>query len=108
LLIPDTQQEIIMKSTFKLAGAVLLMASSAAFAATQTSAPAGAHAPSAAQASAPTKAEAKAEKQQIRADEKTALAGCKTMKGAEKSACKKDAVAKAQTARAHMKAAKHA
>jgi hypothetical protein len=94
LLIPDTQQEIIMKSTFKLAGAVLLMASSAAFAATQTS--------------APTKAEAKAEKQQIRADEKTALAGCKTMKGAEKSACKKDAVAKAQTARAHMKAAKHA
>lgn len=97
-----------MKSIFKLAGAVLLMASSAAFAATQATAPAGAHPLAAAHASAPTKAEVKAEKKQIRADEKTALAGCKTMKRAEKSACKKDAIAKAHTARAHLKAAKHA
>lgn len=96
-----------MKSTFKLAGAALLMASTAAFAAPQAAAPANAHPAAAAHASAPTKTEVKAEKKQITADEKTALANCKTMKGAEKSACKKDAVAKAQHARAHLKAAKH-
>ncbi|MCA1855480.1 hypothetical protein LE190_06010 [Massilia oculi] len=96
-----------MKSTFKLAGAVLLMASTAAFAAPQAPAPASTHPLAAAHASAPSKAEVKADKQQIRADEKTALANCNTMKGAEKSACKKDAVAKAQHARGHVKASKH-
>ena len=97
-----------MKSTFKLAGAVLLMASSAAFAAPPAGAPAGAPAAATAHAAAPTKAELKARKQQINADEKTALAACKTMKGTQKSACRKDAVAKASSARAHLKAAKHA
>lgn len=97
-----------MKSIFKLAGAVLLMASTAAFAAPQAAAPANTHPMAATHAAAPTKAEVKAEKKQITANEKTALANCKTMKGADKSACRKDAVAKAQHARAHLKAAKHA
>lgn len=105
-----------MKSTFKLASAVLLMASSAAFAAPQAPAPTGAQHPAAVHAAPATKADVKAdvkadikaEQRQITADEKTALAACKTMKGAEKSACRKDAIAKAQSARAHLKAAKHA
>lgn len=101
-----------MKSTFSLAGAVLLLASSAAFAAPQagahpaTPAPAAVHA--AAPAAAPAKADVKAEKHQIRVQEKTALAACKTMKGTEQSACRKDAIAKASGARAHLKAGKHA
>lgn len=101
-----------MKSTFKLARAVLLMASSAAFAAPQAPAPTGAQHPAAVHAAPATKADVKAdvkaEQRKITADEKTALAACKTMKGAEKSACRKDAIAKAQSARAHLKAAKHA
>ncbi len=100
-----------MKSTLKLASAVLLMASSAAFAAPQTAAHPSPQpvAQAAAQSPAPaTKAGVKAEKQQIRREEKTALASCKGMKGAAKSDCKKEAIAKASTARAHMKASKHA
>lgn len=107
-----TQPEIIMKSTFSLAGAVLLLASSAAFAAPQTAAHPATQAPAAAHAAtpaaAPAKTDVKAEKHRIRAQEKTALAACKTMKGTEKSACRKDAIAKASSARAHLKAAKHA
>ncbi|MDK6076529.1 hypothetical protein [Massilia varians] len=101
-----------MKSTFKFASAMLLMASSAAFAAPQTTAHPGAQPAAAAHATAPApapaKADMKAEKHRIATDEKTALASCKTMKGAEKSACRKDAIAKASAARAHLKAGKHA
>ncbi|MFC4929712.1 hypothetical protein [Massilia sp. GCM10023247] len=96
-----------MKSSFKLAGALLLMASSAAFAATQTTAHPATQAPAASHPAAMTKADVKAEKKQIRADENTALAACKNMKSAEKSACRKEAMAKAANARAHLKAAKH-
>lgn len=95
-----------MKSTLKFASAMLLMLSGAAFAAPQTQAQPATHAKAA--AVAPTKAEVKAEQRQIRSAEKTALAACKTMKGAQKSSCRKDAIAKAQGARAHLKASRHA
>jgi len=97
-----------MKSTLKFASAMLLMASSAAFAAPQTAAQPAQPAHAKAAAVAPAKADVKAEQRQIRSDEKTALAACKTMKGAQKSSCKKQAVAKAQGARAHLKASRHA
>jgi hypothetical protein len=96
-----------MKSTSTFLGAVLLLGSSAVFAAPQTAAHPATQATAASTAPA-AKNELKAEKHQIRVEEKTALAACKTMKGAQKSACKKDAVAKASSARAHLKAAKHA
>lgn len=107
MLISEMHEEIVMKSSFKLAGAMLLMASSAAFAATQTSAPPGTHAAAAAHPMAASKADVKAERKQIAANENTALAACKAMKGTEKSACRKEAIAKAANARAHLKAARH-
>lgn len=97
-----------MKSSFKLAGAMLLMASSAAaFAATQPAAQSSTHTPTAAHATTPSKTDLKAERRQINADEHAALAACKNMKAADKSTCRKDAIAKASNARAHLKAAKH-
>lgn len=96
-----------MKSTSTFIGAALLLGSSAVFAVPQTAAHPAGQAPAA--TTAPTaKSEIKAEKHQIQVEEKTAPAACKAMKGAQKSACKKDAVAKASSARAHPKAAKHA
>lgn len=114
--------EIPMKSTLKIASVLLLMASSAAFASGQTTAPATTPVPAthstmtappattpAATAAAPmaeSKADIKAEKKQIRADKKAALAACKSMKGAEKSACKKEAAAKETAAMAELKSRK--
>lgn len=92
-----------MKSTFNIACAVLLMASSAAFAAGQPPAPT---APAAAAPMAAPGADVKAQKKQIRADKKMALKACKTMKGAEKSTCQKDAKDKEMTAMADLKAKK--
>lgn len=98
----------------KLAGALLLMASGASFAAVQTTAhpaapaPATAHATTApAGAPAAAKTDLKAEKKQIKEHEKTALAACKTMKGAEKTACKREAHHKASVAMADLKTRKH-
>jgi hypothetical protein len=88
-------------------GAALLLGSSAVFAAPQTAAHPAGQAPAASTAPA-AKHDLKYEKHQIRVEEKTALASCKTMKGAQKSACRKDAIAKASNARADLKAAKHA
>lgn len=111
-----------MKSLSTLAGALLLMASGASFAAVQTTAHPAAPAPAAAPAAthsatpaatahagtpAPAKTDLKAEKKQIREHEKTDLAACKSMKGAEKSACKKEAHHKASVAMADLKTRKH-
>ena len=107
-----------MKSLSTLAGALLLMASGASFAAVQATAHPAAPAPATthaathaatapASAPAPARTDLKAEKKQIREHEKTALAACKSMKGAEKSACKKDAHHKASVAMADLKTHKH-
>ena len=98
LLTPDTGLEKVMKSTSKLAGAMLLMASSAAFAATPGTAQPGAKpaahvaTPAATPAAAPAAA---------------APAGTHA-KAVKLQPSKKDAVAKASTAKAHQKASKHA
>lgn len=96
-----------MKSTFNIACAVLLMASSAAFAAGQAPAatPAPATTPAAAPMAAPGTA-MQAQKKQLRAEKKAALKACKTLKGAEKSTCQKDAKDKEMTAMAALKANK--
>lgn len=107
-----------MKSLSTLAGALLLMASGASFAAVQTTAHPAAPAPAASHSAtpaatahggtpAPAKTDLKAEKKQIREHEKTDLAACKSMKGAEKSACKKEAYHKASVAMADLKTRKH-
>lgn len=107
-----------MKSLSTLAGALLLMASGASFAAVQTTVHPAAPAPAATHSAtpaatahggtpAPAKTDLKAEKKQIREHEKTDLAACKSMKGAEKSACKKEAHHKASVAMADLKTRKH-
>ena len=95
-----------MKSIFKLASASLLILSGAAFAAPQ----AATHPATAATHAAPAtlaKSDATAGKKQIRAEEKHELAACKSMKGAEKTTCRKDAKAKAASAMAHLKDTSH-
>lgn len=101
-----------MNSTIKIASAMLLMVSSAAFAVGQTTAPVNTTPPSRPMVTAPsapmadTKADIKAQKKQIRADKKAALAECKKLKGADKKACKKEAKVKEAAAMADLKAAK--
>lgn len=92
-----------MKSMLKFAGAVLLMASSAAFAAGQPAAPSAA--PAAAPMTVPG-ADIQAQKKQLRAEKKAALKACKTLKGADKSTCQTDARTKEMTAMAELKAKK--
>lgn len=92
-----------MKSTFNIACAVLLMASSAAFAAGQPPAPASA--PAAAPMTAPG-ADIQVQKKQLRTEKKAALKACKALKGAEKSTCQKDARDKEMTAMAALTAKK--
>lgn len=84
-----------MKSRFNIACAVLLMASSAAFAAAQPAAPAAAPDPA-----------MQAQKKQLRAEKKAALKACKSMKGAEKATCQNDARTKEMSAMAELKAKK--
>lgn len=62
--------------------------------------------PVAAPAGEMTHAQRSAEKKQIEADEKTAKADCKKLKGAEASACKKKAEANEKSAEADLKAKK--
>lgn len=90
-----------MKSMFKIAAAVLCLSSSAAFAAGQQPAPTPAATPV-----ATATAGVQAQKKQLRAEKKAALAACKTMTGATKTTCKKDARAKEEAGMAALKAAK--
>jgi len=91
-----------MKSIFKLASASLLILSGAAFAAPHPATAASHAAPAVA-----AKSDAMAGKKQIKAEEKHELAACKSMKGAEKTTCRKDAKAKAASAMAHLKDTRH-
>lgn len=92
-----------MKSLFTCASMALLLASGAAFAAQQ----APSH-PLATNAAAAPATAAKADRHAAKHHGKTALAPCKTTKGADKSACKSGSVAKASGATTHPKARKHA
>jgi hypothetical protein len=118
LLALKDYSEISMKSMFKIAGALLLLVSGAAFAADQTATPATSTTTTQNTATVPatsttttttgkmTREQYKAAKKQIEADEKMAKAACEKLKGAEESACKKDAEAKEKTAMAELKAHK--
>ena len=99
-----------MKSIFKLSVAALLVCATSAFAVTTQTTPPATSATATAAQSTPvvkeTRAERKAEKKQIEANEKTAMAECKKLKGAEKKECKKQAEAQEKTATAELKAKK--
>jgi hypothetical protein len=114
----EDYSEKTMKSMLKIASALLLLVSGAAFAADQTATPATpatsttttqhtATAPATSTTTTTTgkmtRAQYKAAKKQVEADEKAAKAACKKLSGAEKSACRKDAEAKAETAMAELK-----
>jgi hypothetical protein len=104
-----------MKSILSLSIAGLLSLSASVFAAPQTAPAATPPATSATTTTTTTQpapvmketpAQRKAERKQIKADEKTALAECKKLKGAERKTCRQQAEAKEKAAMVDLKAKK--
>lgn len=107
-----------MKSILNLAAAFSLALGASAFAAPQAATAPATQATPATPATPATStttttvqpketpAQLMAEKKHIKADKKAAMAECKKLKGADKTACKKEAEAKEKAALADLKAKK--